>query len=109
MLTPRMGEENKTTVASDDALDGAARQGRGQDHPPGESARAIPVTAIVPRKVRENRDTEGRSSLGMNGSITAHCSSESQNRSAIAISRPQNGRQESQNHKPCKALIWLKF
>lgn len=50
MLTPRMGEDDNTTVASDDALDVATRQGRGQDHPPGESARAIPVTATVPPK-----------------------------------------------------------
>lgn len=27
MHTPRMGEDDKTTVAPDDALDGAARQG----------------------------------------------------------------------------------
>jgi len=42
MHTLRMGEDDRTTVPPDDALDGAARQGRGQDHPPGESARAIP-------------------------------------------------------------------
>lgn len=70
MHTPRMGEDDKTTVAPDDALDGAARQGRGQDHPPGESARAIPVTATVPRKVRENRDTEEGS--GVRSIIGAH-------------------------------------
>ena len=34
--------------------------------------------------------------VGMNGSITAHCSSESQNRSAIAASMLQTA---SQNHK----------
>lgn len=61
MYTPRMGEDDKTTIAPDDALDGAARQGRRQDRPPGESACAIPVTATVPREARENRDAEGGS------------------------------------------------
>lgn len=44
-------------------------------------------------------------SLGMNGSIIAHCSSESQNRSAIAISRPRNSCLESQNDKPRNGLV----
>lgn len=44
-------------------------------------------------------------SLGMNGPITAHCSSESQNRSAIVTSRPQNGRLGSQNSKPRNSLV----
>ncbi len=61
MRTPRMGKDDKTTVALHDALDGAARQGRGQDHSSDESARAIPVTATVPRKVRQNCDAEGGS------------------------------------------------
>jgi len=59
MHTSCLGEDNKTTVVPDDALDGVARQGRGQDHPPSESARAIPLTATVPCKVRENHDAEG--------------------------------------------------
>ena len=42
---------------------------------------------------------------GMNGSITAHRSSESQNRSAIATSRPQNGCLGSQNDKSCNSLV----
>lgn len=41
----------------------------------------------------------------MNGLVTAHCSSESQNRSAIATSRPQNDCRESQNDNPSNGLF----
>jgi hypothetical protein len=41
----------------------------------------------------------------MNGSITAHCSSESQNRFAIVTSRPQTA---AWNHKlPNRAIAWF--
>ena len=44
-------------------------------------------------------------SLGMNGSITTHCSSESQNRSAIVTSKPQTA---AWNHKLSNnAMPWF--